>query len=692
MSERLRYFTELQNEISALALSSGQYSLHAFAEVLGERLENAEEIFNLTVEPVSCLGKNRRHLELLGYAEDLGDDSLVVLVGRQFNDPEATLTKTDARQIFRAGQGFLEQSLDGYLSNNLEPSSSAADHAAYFASVLKRMEKVKFFLVTDASMSDRIKEIPDETVAGIDASFSIWDIDRFRNLTDTPSGKEDLTIDFTEWMPDGLPLLGGEYSGSNLTYVGVLPGAVLAEIYKRYGTRLLESNVRTFLSARGKVNKGIQRTLAQEPEMFLAFNNGLATTATAIYSNDEGPVAYVEQIENWQIVNGGQTTASMLHYLRQNRNSDLDKVYVQLKLVLVEEDEAATKVADISRNANSQNPINEADFFSNSEYHRAISRLGYRVEAPRSQGAQYSMKWFYERTRGEYETVRNGLTTAKQKSFDLVSPRSHKITKTEWAKYINSWDQIPHVVSKGAQTNFIDFANRVDDAWKKHPERFNEVYFKDSVAKAIMFNRIRSHVRVSEWYGQGYLANIVTYSMAKLSYEVSRQFPGFEYDFGRVWKLQDLPKSTMDILDELGESVQSVLTSPSRRQANVTQWAKQEACWSEVKREYLELPETFKASLTSTAQAQASRRSSRAQQKMDTGFELVARMLAVPQNVWSTVMESGLSLGLVTEKEAGLIRRYGLKGIPMEEWQAEQVHAALKRSVEHGLVSDEHLK
>ena len=53
---------------------------------------------------------------------------------------------------------------------------------------------------------------------------------------------------------------------------------MLARIYGEHGQRLLERNVRAFLQAKGKINKGLQKTLKEEPHRFLAYNSLRAQT------------------------------------------------------------------------------------------------------------------------------------------------------------------------------------------------------------------------------------------------------------------------------------------------------------------------------------------------------------------------------------------------------------------------------
>lgn len=680
------FHAELENDIALRASGQSIFQIQAFAEELGNRLQDAEEIFDLNIEPVSCHGRNRKRLEILGYAEDGGDDSLIVLVGKYFGESGALLNKKDIDKVFDLGKSFLTQSQEGYLVDYLEESSKEYEYSEYFKTASERYEQIRFFLITDATMNDRIKHIPDEMVAGLRSTFEIWDLNRFQQLAESPSGKEDTNVDFTEWMPEGLPMLASQDDSDNPTFVGIIPGTVLAEVYRRHGTRLLESNVRTFLSARGKVNRGIQQTLKQSPEMFLAFNNGLSTTASEILSTGDDHTRFIESITNWQIVNGGQTTASLAHYLKSNSNNTLDDVYVQMKLVLVASKEAAERVSEISRYANNQNKVSEADFFSNSEYHRHMSRLSAKVLAPRARGAQYSTRWFYERTRGEFDNERVNRTVAQVKVFDLEVPKSQKITKTDWAKYLNAWDQLPHLVSKGAQSNFLEFAKNATDAWEKQKSAFNEEYFRNGVAKAILYTEIRRVVAQASWYESGYLANIVAYTMAKVAYEIPRHFVDSELDFSTIWKRQEILESMLGSIDSIAEAVLAVLNADDRPQANVTQWAKQQACWERVKRAPIEFRPEFKKALVDKSDAHGKRTEARKLQAMDSEFEDAARVLAVAPTVWEKALSEGVSEGLLSRTNVGIIEKLRQGSVVPTARQSKSVLTALQRLVDFGVV------
>ncbi|MCS5713524.1 AIPR family protein [Herbiconiux sp. CPCC 205716] len=679
---------DLRDSIAIRAEGSSSFRIQAFAEELAERLEVAEVVFDVSVESLRCTGRNRRNLELLGYAEDPADDSLVILVGSYFDSPGAVLNMTEAKRVFGAGAGFLEQSADGWLGDNLEISSKEAEYSIYFKKHFSRFERIKFILITDATMSSTIKAIPSDEVAGKPASYSIWDLRRFEELANSDSGRDDIHVDLTTWLPDGLPCLEGAESGQHArSYLAVLPGRLLADVFREYGSQLLESNVRTFLSARGKVNKGIQYTLAQEPDMFLAYNNGLTTTATGVTLERRGGAAFITAIDNWQIVNGGQTTSSLAYFMRQAKDRSLDGVFVQMKLVTVEPDQAADLVSKVSRFANSQNKVSEADFFSNSPFHVRLEQISLRLKAPALEGMQFGTGWFYERTRGQYENTRNARTASEQKRFDLEFPKSQKIMKTDWAKYAFAWGKRPHDVSKGAQSNFMAYAVEADAIWDNNDQAINDAYFRTNVAKVIMFNQLRAAVMKSPWYGTGYLANIVAYAMSKFAFEIEAQFPSSRFDFDAVWNRQSLSAETEEVLLEIANLMQKVLTDPGRPQSNVTQWAKQVACWDSAKDSPFVLPRGIEVDLVSRSDEKTAQVAARRERQVDSGFEAIGRVLKVKPDVWSTVLREGVRGGLISPTERGIIERIAVPGTVPTERQAARALLALERSAENALIS-----
>ena len=136
------------------------------------------------------------------------------------------------------------------------------------------------------------------------------------------------------------------------------------------------------------------------------------------------------------------------------RQQRLDKIHVQMKLSVVTVEEAESlegMIEKIARYSNSQNKVSDADFFSNHPYHQAMERLSRRIPAPAVLGAQYHTRWFYERARGQYQNAQLHLTPAKKREFLRENPRAQMLSKTDVAKFENSWMGKPHIVSQGAQ-------------------------------------------------------------------------------------------------------------------------------------------------------------------------------------------------------------------------------------------------
>jgi hypothetical protein len=252
-----------------------------------------------------------------------------------------------------------------------------------------------------------------------------------------------------------------------------MPGKLLAQLYERYDSRLLEQNVRTFLQTRGSVNKGIRETILNEPLMFFAYNNGITATAQEVEIVRTHMGSVITRILDLQIVNGGQTTASLFHAQRKD-NASLDQIYVQMKLSVIDPRESEEIVPKISEYANTQNRVNASDFFSNSPFHLRMEEFSRRILAPARSGLQRETKWFYERARGQYAEAQSTLTDAEKRKFLALFPKLQLFTKEDLAKYENVWDKLPKYVSKGRQKNFAQYAFRIGKEWENSKDTFSE--------------------------------------------------------------------------------------------------------------------------------------------------------------------------------------------------------------------------
>ncbi|WP_449371770.1 AIPR family protein [Arthrobacter psychrolactophilus] len=680
------FHQDLHNTVNARASVENDYTSMAFMAEVSERFAEAGEIEDFTVLDFKGKGQRNRALAVNAYDLDDTDESVsLAVLHYSSSDSVDGITATDAKKSLTSLENFLSEAVSGTFTTGREESSAVYQLAQDLHHRGRAVSRYRLYLVTNARLSDRIKAIPSTSINGIPIDFHLWDIQRLHQVEESQQGREALEINLKNWVPNGVPIL--EISGDSTdfaTYMAAVPGTLIADLYGQYGSRLLEGNVRSFLSGRGKVNKGIKTTILSEPEMFMAYNNGITATATGLTRSDDGLRA--ETLVDLQIVNGGQTTASLFYVARESPDrSILKDVFVPMKLVVVDPEKAVDLVPKISRFANSQNRVSEADFFSNSPFHIRLEELSRRLLVPARPGVNYQTKWYYERTRGQYLNERNKLASADTSKFLATYPRSQVFTKTDVAKYAVSWDQRPHVVSSGAQKNFVAFAESVAKIWETSNEEINEQYFRDLVAKAIMYEEIRRSVAKADWYDKGYLANIVTYTMSKLAFEIGRQAPGSYFNFAAIWNLQALPDAILRTALSAAELVSQMLTAPTRRVANVTEWAKSPVCWEAVQKAAFVLPDSFLGNLIDTSIRAEARSVAKATQRIDNSIDIQKQVISTTKEEWESLRAFALAnriagptdigiLDLVTERK---------RGFPSER-QCARLIATLTKARERG--------
>jgi hypothetical protein len=588
---------DLLNQASTRASVEGIFTEVAFVAEASDLLRSADEMDSIDLMAFTGPGRRRQSLAVNGFHFDENDMSVNLVVGHYIGgDSETpTLTQTEAATSLKSLEQFLREAITGDFLTDREPSTLEYQLAERIRLLhggigVNAINRYRLYLVTDAKLSVRAKSIDSSAVNDTRIEFHIWDIQRFYQVHQSSSGRESLELDLTASSDGGIPALKVvDNSGDITTFLAALPGDLLAMLYRDHGSRLLEGNVRSFLTIRGKINRGIRETILREPAHFLAYNNGISATASSV-EYFEGRITKVVDL---QIVNGGQTTASLFYANQSNRDLDLSAIFVQMKLVVVSPEDAREMVPLVSRYANSQNAVREDDFFSNSAFHIRMEDLSKSVLAPAKAGINFQTKWYYERTRGQYLNERNRRTTAAQRTFDAEFPRLQVITKTEAAKYVVAWECQPHLVSAGAQKNFMAFAKIVASSFANQPQAFNEDYFKRMVAKAILFNSVRSAIAKAPWYEAGYLANITAYAVAKLSHAISSEKRAQSFDLLRIWQQQAVGEATLTEAVAIAQIALRVLTDPSRAVVNVTEWAKRESAWKQLANEPYKLSDEF---------------------------------------------------------------------------------------------------
>ena len=538
-----------------------------FAEIMIEHLTEAGEIDDGEV----CEYK-RKGLKINGYSYGSDIDSIdifTVFCNRKV--PSLSISKNQIQTEIEKAENFLQKCLTEAHFNVIPEASPVLDLALLIHERRKSLQQARIILFTDSR--SKPLAISEKNIGSLKISHHLWDIQRLSQLLSSGNRRETIEIDFQKEFEQLVPCL--EISDGNPDYktvLAVFPGNVLADLYDRYGARLLERNVRTFLQARGKVNKGIRATLNTEPDMFLAYNNGITGTAEDIEFEEIGHGTGIKYLRDFQIVNGGQTTASLYH-TRKIDNADLSCTFVQAKICIISGKRKVDDVVPlISKYSNSQNKVSDADFYANDPFHMEIEELSRTIWAPALAGFNQQTRWFYERARGQYNDEKSKLTPAQKKKFNLENPSRQKFTKTDLAKFENTWNQLPWIVSLGAQKNFRDFTARLSE---RKGFKADQDYFQKLIAKAILFKSAERIVSKQN-YG-GYRANIVTYSLGWISF-LSYQ----RIDLNKIWKQQSLSNTLSDVIRTISNSVHLHITNPPDGR-NITEWCKKETCWNRLK-------------------------------------------------------------------------------------------------------------
>ena len=668
------------------ALTFGDVKTTAFAKKITQLMQEAEylngdfqESFFTGIHP-----KKRSNLRVDGWLQDETDNSILLFIVH-YTDTDENMNKTLAERNFKMLAAFV----DAVLTTNLEIEESTS--TAELAEILKTNsdEKIKFLLLTNAQRSLTVKEIKNVFVHGKEIDCQLWDIERIFAVYNSMQVREPIKINFDEY-DYGLPCLKAANAGDDCeSFLCVIPGKVLADIYDKYGSRLLEGNVRSFLSTKRAVNKNIRKTILNNPEMFFAFNNGIAATAKQLEIKNCGGL-FITSATDFQIINGGQTTALLLNARLKDKVS-LEKIFVQMKLTRIGEmptDEQDKLIGEISRSSNSQNKVSEADFFSTHPFHVEMEKISRRILAEPVGGVQYQTKWFYERARGQYVQEQIKMTAAQKKNFQRINPKSQVISKTDFAKYRMSWQECPEIVSKGAQANFMKFAEEISAAWEKDPAQFNEHYFRETVALAIIFHAIEKIVSAQDWYkiSKSYRANIVTYSLAIFHHALKTKYPNDELDLLAVWRAQKMPATFVEIFTNITFAVNNFITG-ERPITNVTQWCKRTDCWSRMKNLLrVDFPEDFSRFLANKNFLKAEKKS--AVEIQQTSFEVDAqrKILSFSGETWKKIFQDATTRKLLTADENSSLKtamKIPLK-IP-QPFQCEKLLRLLERLEENGL-------
>ena len=486
---------------------------------------------------------------------------------------------------FKLLRGFLRRARDGF-HVQMEESHEAFEAARRIFEAKDTLTTVRLFLLTDGVV--RSSEIDEEQVSGLEVRYVLWDLEKLSRLH--VGHREIISLDFVSDYGGAIPCIQmADSTGEYRTFLAFLKAPLLARIYGEHGQRLLERNVRAFLQAKGKINRGLQQTLREEPQRFLAYNNGLCCTAAEVklQAGRDGH-GMLERVSDFQIVNGGQTTASIFHAVKKEK-MDISQVVVQVKLTVLRDSQKVSEIVPlISKYANSQNKVNGADLSAGGQFHRHLEHLSRTVWTPPTSGMDRGSHWYYERARGSYldDKAREG-TPARQREWAKNNPPDRKFTKTDLAKYEHAWVGMPHLVCRGGEKNFLAFAEGLEEDGEPNVDL---EFFKQTVAKAILFRATEKAFVSLEL--EGYRANSVAYAMAWVARRSEHRI-----NLNEIWNHQRPPVLTFAALRSACGAAYAHITQTA---GNVGEWSKRPECWETFRAREIPVPANWEAEWSAT--------------------------------------------------------------------------------------------
>ncbi|MFA8434142.1 MAG: AIPR family protein [Marinifilaceae bacterium] len=465
-------------------------------------------------------------------------------------------TKLAYESQFKRGTNFIIKAIKGHLNEETQDSHPARALISQVSSSAgaDQFDVIEVFLIsTTATVSLQGAKPQPKRIEFENEEFAISytkkrekrkkkilikkrliDLNFLYNIIISQGNREALKVDFNSMFGYPIQAIKAADELNFESYLCALPASLISGLYKEHSTRLLEKNVRSFLQFRG-VNKGIRETIRKEPEKFVAYNNGLTITATSGEICEQNGQYTIKSLTDFQIVNGGQTTATI--YFTQKDGFDINKVKVMAKINVAKEatnDQLEELISNISTYSNAQSRVSKVDLRSRNPQLVKIKSLSESVVTPSG------MKWFFERAKGEFNTklrIAGNNKTRYKKEY----PNERRFSKEQLAKYYCSWGEQPHMIKKGGEKVFRYFIEELcgEGSFKK-PVEVNRGFFEELIAKIIIFRRLE------KIYGQGknsmgqLRSAAVPYSISTLYKYTDGNRSGSQFNLLKIWMEEGL--------------------------------------------------------------------------------------------------------------------------------------------------------
>lgn len=616
----------INEDINAAAVNTSTYPIEVFIDSAVDILQNDYCLISGMEHCYYEFNKGTkayRNMRIDAAYLDLPSNALNLLFA-EFNDGEIkNITNEFISNKSQLLINYFENALKGFFIN-AEQADPAVQLARDIRANVGYIYKLHLFIVSTDRLSTYVKKlsIPDFSFNGqtFKVDLDVLDIEKIYRSRMAGFAKEDLIINCSDFGIDGIPCIKAEIETEQYdSYLAIVPGWFLCDIYKKYSSSLLESNVRSFLKFNGGVNKGIRGTILNEKSRFFTYNNGISTTAADVTVVDTPNGTKITSFKNLQIINGGQTTATLAATNIKN-NADLSGIYVQMKLTVLRNSDPDL-IRNIATYANSQNKVKTADLNSSHPFYVRIEEYSRKVYAPISSGQIVQQLWFFERARGQYEQPLMQMTKKQRDDYKLVRPKSKKFTLTDLAKYANASEMLPYYVSWGGEVNAARFHNSMLKQWTKSDSVFNELYYKELIGKKILFEYIGNIISDQEWYQErrAYRPQLIAYTFAKLVAE-ARAIKR-ELNYKLIWDTQSAPSCLDADIAIIAKIIFDTIYDENRPTVNIETYCKREECWNAIQKKKHELSDCCREALITPVQKEAEATVAKKEQKFSTGVD-----------------------------------------------------------------------
>jgi hypothetical protein len=525
-----------------------------FAEVVMEHL--AAHGISGEAEVCHWTGRiNDLDLRISGFATSDDRTMLDVFVTLYHGeDSPVRVSSTTCMNTANQALSFLLEAGSGNLENRTAPTHCISELVGWIRGNWSQLDRIRIMVLTDGTTETHA--FTPQEVLGKVIRIEVTDPGQMlRQLQE--GGRVEIWVDLCKVTEDPLPCVVVTEPSAQYDYaLTALPGWLLKDLYMRYGPRVLEANVRTYLGDKKPVNRGIADTLRQEPEHFLAFNNGLVIVCDeARFARRADGSMGLAALKGLQIVNGGQTTSSIYFTAREYPDEvDLSRVMVPAKIVIPKTDDEEVRerlIGSVSRYANSQTAVKMSDLSANRPFHRQLEVLADTTLCPGG-----TSRWFYERAAGAYQLMllRDARTSAEKAALQRRIPAKQRLGKTDVAKFHESWRGLPHQVAQGAEKNFRAFMEALDEDPSPVPTPLTESWYQNLIAKVILFRSLEAAIKgpsMRDVFRQGY-GNVAAYTIAALS-----NHWGDRIDLEQIWREQAVSPGLLERLVEWAKVVNS---------------------------------------------------------------------------------------------------------------------------------------